>query len=73
MGPPSPNLHEFEGKIRVGQGESQYFGIHNVLLRETTLRNSEEVVGIALLCGYDTRMLQNQGYWIGYAAKFIIK
>lgn len=62
MEAPTANLHEFDGKIRVGEGEQQYFGIHNVLLRETTLRNSEEIVGVALFCGYDTKILKNQGY-----------
>ena len=35
--------------------------LDNLLLRETTLRNTAEVVGVAVYCGYDTKILQNQG------------
>jgi hypothetical protein len=37
------------------------------------LKNTDEVVGVALYCGYDTKILKNQGYFIFYLGKFTIK
>lgn len=53
--------------------EPHYIGLDNLLLRETTLRNTDEVVGLAVYCGYDSKMLQNQGYFIIYQDKCVIK
>ena len=53
--------------------ELQYIGLDNLLLRETTLRNTDEVVGVAVYCGYDTKILQNQGYYNCYADRCTIK
>ena len=53
--------------------ELQYIGLDNLLLRETTLRNTDEVVGVAVYCGYDTKILQNQGYYNCYADRSTIK
>jgi hypothetical protein len=58
---PNPCLYDLNGKVRIGSREQEYIGMPNVLLRQTTLRNSEEVVGVTLYCGYDTKILQNQG------------
>jgi hypothetical protein len=33
----------------------------HLVLRETVLKNTEEVVGLALYCGYDSKILRNQG------------
>lgn len=33
----------------------------HLVLRETVLKNTDEVVGVALYCGYDSKILKNQG------------
>jgi hypothetical protein len=38
--------------------EAQYC---HLVLRETVLKNTDEVVGVALYCGYDSKILRNQG------------
>lgn len=33
----------------------------NFMLRETVLKNTQEVVGVVVYTGYDTKIIQNQG------------
>ena len=69
MDPPKASLHEFDGTITLEGKDPQYIGIDNLLLRETTLRNTQEAVGLALYCGFDTKILKNQGQLSTYAVK----
>jgi hypothetical protein len=54
-------LYEFEGEIKLEGKEPHAIGYQNLILRETVLKNTNEVVGVALYCGYDTKILKNQG------------
>jgi hypothetical protein len=38
-----------------------YVGYENLLLRETILKNTDEIVGIAIYCGSETKIVKNQG------------
>ena len=61
MNAPCSNLYDFEGELQLeGQEpvEAQYC---HLVLRETVLKNTDEVVGVALYCGYDSKILRNQG------------
>ncbi len=48
---PSSNLYEFNGRIKLENHEEKHLAYENLLLRETHLKNTGEVVGVALYCG----------------------
>lgn len=43
--------------------EPQDLSYSNLVLRETVLKNTDEIVGVAIYCGYDSKILKNQGYF----------
>jgi magnesium-transporting ATPase (P-type) len=54
-------LHSFHGTIAVQGCQEKIIDFDNFMLRETVLKNSQEVVGVVVYTGYDTKIIQNQG------------
>lgn len=59
--PPNHHIYTFEGRLEIeGADEAKSLGDLQLLLRGTSLRNTEWVVGIAVYCGADTKLALNQ-------------
>lgn len=57
---PNEHIYAFEGLIRSENfGSPLHLGIENLLLRGSSLRNTKEVLGIALYTGHETKELKN--------------
>jgi len=37
------------------------------------LKNTNEAIGVALYCGYDSKIMKNQGYFLNYLVNCITK
>lgn len=61
---PLPNLYSFNGVARWRSHEgfhSEPITINNMLLRGTTLRNTDWVIGVVIFTGMDTKIMLNAG------------
>lgn len=63
MDQPTSNLYDFSGRIEQPQKEVVYLDYGNLLLRDTVLKNTEEIIGMTVYCGHDTKIFKNQGYY----------
>ena len=54
-------LYKFEGKLELGPDQTTYSLDHNnLLLRGTSLKNTDWVYGLVVYTGHDTRIMMNQ-------------
>jgi magnesium-transporting ATPase (P-type) len=59
---PNNAIYKFEGNIKLThQNESQMISLNaeNLLLRGSSLRNTEYVYGVVVFTGHDTKVMQN--------------
>jgi len=56
---PEPALHAFRGAMRVGSGPLLAVDADNMLLRDTTLRNTPYIYGGVLMTGVETKVALN--------------
>lgn len=70
--PPHANLYAYSGVVRWNQKDTKHpeaeakemaepVGINNLLLRGTTLRNTEWVLGVVIFTGEETKIMMNSG------------
>jgi magnesium-transporting ATPase (P-type) len=57
--PPSDQIYKFEGVIKTHSGEKISLSAENLLLRGSSLRNTDWVVGAVVYTGHDTRIMRN--------------
>lgn len=55
---PNPSLYTFVGNVEFG-GETSALGPQQILLRDSKLRNTPFVYGVAVFTGHDTKAMQN--------------
>lgn len=55
---PSERLYDFNGAI-VRDGHATGIGVDNMLLRGSSLQQTDWIVGLAIYCGHDTRVMLN--------------
>ncbi|KAH9552613.1 hypothetical protein CY35_09G075500 [Sphagnum magellanicum] len=55
---PNPSLYTFIGNMEYG-GEVLPIGPQQILLRDSKLRNTQYVFGVAIFTGHDTKVMQN--------------
>jgi len=59
--PPNHHIYTFEGRLELDRAdEAKSLGDSQLLLRGTSLRNTEWIVGAAVYCGSDTKLALNQ-------------
>ncbi|XP_073505620.1 phospholipid-transporting ATPase VB isoform X2 [Phyllobates terribilis] len=59
---PNNNLSKFKGYMDQNNGQRTGFGTESLLLRGCTVRNTEEVIGVVVYAGHETKaMLNNSG------------
>jgi magnesium-transporting ATPase (P-type) len=56
---PNSRLYEFEGTLNTEENTAHSFNIQNFLLRGSRIKNVEQVVGIVVFTGPDTKLMQN--------------
>jgi magnesium-transporting ATPase (P-type) len=57
---PNKAIYKFEGTMDIPQiNETLSLGAENLLLRGSSVRNTEYVYGVAVFCGHDTKVMQN--------------
>ena len=56
---PNDLLYKFEGSIKMSDNESIPMNADQILLRGSSLRNTEWVIGIAIYTGHDTKIMKN--------------
>ncbi|KAK1864367.1 hypothetical protein I4F81_006915 [Pyropia yezoensis] len=56
---PEPALHAFRGSMRIAGGEPLAVDAENMLLRDTTLRNTPYIYGAVLMTGVETKVALN--------------
>ena len=56
---PNDLLYKFEGSIKMSDTESVPINADQILLRGSSLRNTEWVIGIAVYTGHDTKIMKN--------------
>lgn len=56
--PPSEQIYSFSGRLLAGE-QHCILGIANLLLRGSTLRNTEWIVGVVVYTGPETRIMRN--------------
>ena len=56
---PNANLYQWEGLIDYGQYKNIYCDINNLLLKGTTLKNTNYIYGIAIYTGHNTKIMKN--------------
>ena len=58
--PPSDQIYKFEGIIRTQDStEKVSLNSENLLLRGSSLRNTDWVIGVVVYTGHDTRIMRN--------------
>lgn len=55
---PNNGIYKFEGNMEL-KGQQISLGPENMLLRGSSLRNTEIAFGIAIFTGHDTKVMQN--------------
>lgn len=55
---PNEQLYKFEGTLTIGQ-ETHSLDHNSLLLRGTSLRNTDWVYGLVIYTGHDTRIMMN--------------
>ena len=56
---PNANIYKCNGSITLKNNEKSYIQIDNILLRGTTLKNTDYVYGVILYTGKDTKIMKN--------------
>ena len=56
---PNADLNDFNGEIKMEMEEVVGLGSKQLLLRESQLKNTEELIGIVVYTGNDTKVMQN--------------
>lgn len=56
---PNANIYKCNGSITLKNKEKSYIQIDNILLRGTTLKNTDYVYGVILYTGKDTKIMKN--------------
>ena len=57
--PPNDQIYKFEGLIKTQTGERISLSHENFLLRGSSLRNTDWVLGVVTYTGHDTRIMRN--------------
>ena len=62
---PNDQLYKFEGTLHVGRenpmaGDAYSLDHNNLMLRGTSLKNTEWLYGLVVYTGHDTRIMRNQ-------------
>ena len=56
---PSDQIYKYEGVIKTANGTKVSLSSDNLLLRGSSLRNTEWIVGVVTYTGHDTRIMRN--------------
>ena len=56
---PNANIYKCNGSLSLKNKEKSYIQIDNILLRGTTLKNTDYVYGVILYTGKDTKIMKN--------------
>jgi magnesium-transporting ATPase (P-type) len=57
---PNNAIYKFEGNIELeGLSEKVSLGAENMVLRGSSLKNTEFIYGVAVFTGHDTKVMQN--------------
>lgn len=56
---PNNAIYKFEGYMEMPDGAMISLGAENMILRGCKLRNTEEVYGISIFTGHDSKIMQN--------------
>lgn len=59
VSPPNSNIHSLEGAIYLEEGKSMPIGPKQLMLRGAYLRNTEYIIGVAIYCGADSKIMLN--------------
>lgn len=59
VSPPNSNIHSLEGVIYMEEGKNMPVSTKQLMLRGSYLRNTEYVIGIAIYCGPDSKIMLN--------------
>lgn len=57
--PPNDQIYKFEGIIKLSNGERISLSQDNLLLRGSSLRNTDWILGVVCYTGHDTRIMRN--------------
>lgn len=57
--PPSDQIYKFEGVIKTHLNDKISLSHENILLRGSSLRNTDWVIGVVVYTGHDTRIMRN--------------
>lgn len=57
---PNNLIHKFEGKMNLaGVEDTLSLSVDNLILRGSSLRNTEEIYGLVVFAGHDTKLMKN--------------
>lgn len=59
VSPPNSNIHSLEGVIYMDEGKNMPINNKQLLLRGAYLKNTEYVIGVAIYCGADSKIMLN--------------
>lgn len=59
VSPPNTNIHSLEGVIYMEEGKNMPVNAKQLLLRGAYLKNTEYVIGVAIYCGPDSKIMLN--------------
>ena len=62
VSPPNSNIHSLEGVIYMNEGKNMPVNTKQLLLRGAYLKNTEYVIGVAIYCGPDSKIMLNAAF-----------
>ena len=57
--PPNDQIYKYEGLIKTPTGQKIPLSHENLLLRGSSLRNTDWIIGVVTYTGQDTRIMRN--------------